>query len=73
MCWIQKEHKNFEFKHTIIKDEKRKQLYEVKLYINDELYGEGMGYTIKSGEQEASKNAWDKINQAIEECEPNID
>ncbi|HRR04400.1 MAG TPA: ribonuclease III domain-containing protein [Bacteroidales bacterium] len=73
LCWIQKEHKNFEFKHTIIKDEKRKQLYDVKLYINDELYGEGMGYTIKAGEQEASKNAWDKINQAIEECEPNID
>ena len=51
---------------------KKETVIEVKLYINDELYGEGMGYTIKA-ENKRRQNAWDKINQAIEECEPNID
>lgn len=67
LCWVQKEHKKIEFKHTVIKKQKKQQLYKVKLYIDDELYGEGAGFTIKAGEQEAAKNAWNKINPINEE------
>lgn len=58
--WGQKEHKKIEFKHTEINDGNSKKMHKVELYVDNELFGEGYGYTIKEGEKDASEKAWQK-------------
>ncbi len=64
LSWGQKEHKRIEFKHSEILNGNSKKLYKAELYIDEELFGEGFGYTIKNGEQEAAEKAWLKCNES---------
>ncbi|MDL2309233.1 ribonuclease III [Bacteroidales bacterium OttesenSCG-928-B11] len=61
LSWAQKQHKQVRFVHSDCPDGARRKLFTAKLYIDNELYGEGVDYTIKKAEQMASEKTWEKI------------
>lgn len=60
LSWGQKEHKKVDLIHTKIDNGAGRRLYKVELFVDDVLFGEGYGYTIKTGEQEAAEKGWEK-------------
>lgn len=62
--WSQKESKEVDFKMLAINGNQRFKEFLVALYVNGESLAEGKGATKKKAEQEAAKNACEKLNIA---------
>ncbi|RPA68351.1 ribonuclease III [Cyclobacteriaceae bacterium YHN15] len=63
--WSQKENKEVDFKTISVTGNQRFKEFHVQLFVGGELLSEGKGPTKKKAEQEASKNACEKLNIAI--------
>lgn len=61
--WAQKKHKNFEFVHDDVSEDKGRKLYRTRFLVDGEVIGEGTGYTLKAADQEASEKALEKIEK----------
>lgn len=66
LSWAQKHHKTVKFANNECYDSFRK-LFKAQLFIDGELFGEGMDYTIKKAEQTASAKSWEKVLGEIKE------
>lgn len=62
--WSQKESKEVDFKMVMVRGNQRFKEFVVALYINGDAIAEGKGATKKKAEQEAAKNACEKLNIA---------
>ncbi len=60
--WAQKEKKNIQFKVVAPSETVNSKMHFVKIYIDQTLFGEGVGTSIKIAEKNASKDAWNKMN-----------
>ncbi|UCS95608.1 ribonuclease III [Echinicola marina] len=63
--WSQKENKEIEFSLISVTGSQRFKEFLVELKIEQETFAEGKGATKKKAEQEAAKNACEKLNLAI--------
>ncbi|MCH7414947.1 ribonuclease III [Belliella sp. R4-6] len=63
--WSQKESKEIDFKLISVSGNQRFKEFLVQININEESISEGKGATKKKAEQEASKNACEKLNIPI--------
>ncbi|WP_186756295.1 ribonuclease III [Echinicola salinicaeni] len=63
--WSQKESKEIEFSLISVTGSQRYKEFLVELKIEQESFSEGKGATKKKAEQEAAKNACEKLNLAI--------
>lgn len=63
--WSQKENKEIEFSLISVTGSQRFKEFLVELKIEQETFTEGKGATKKKAEQEAAKNACEKLNLAI--------
>ncbi|MFD2203248.1 ribonuclease III [Shivajiella indica] len=63
--WSQKENKEVDFRTISVTGNQRFKEFHVHLYVGGEQLSEGKGPTKKKAEQEASKNACEKLNIAI--------
>ncbi|MBW3467330.1 ribonuclease III [Arthrospiribacter ruber] len=62
--WSQKESKEVDFKMVTVRGNQRFKEFVVELCINGDAIAEGKGATKKKAEQEAAKNACEKLNIA---------
>jgi len=60
--WCQKNHLTIEFKCEPISTNKKLQGYQAEVFINHRLAGKGQGLTKKEAEQQAAKDAIDKLS-----------
>jgi len=63
--WSQKENKEVDFKTISVTGNQRFKEFHVQLFVGGDLLSEGKGPTKKKAEQEAAKNACEKLNIAI--------
>lgn len=63
--WSQRENKEVDFKTISVSGNQRFKEFHVQLFVEGELLSEGKGQTKKKAEQEASKNACEKLNIAV--------
>lgn len=63
--WVQKENKLIEFNTTNVTGNQRFKEFTVEVTINGDLVATGKGATKKKAEQEAAKNACEKLNIAV--------
>ncbi|MDX5478524.1 MAG: putative dsRNA-binding protein, partial [Cyclobacteriaceae bacterium] len=63
--WSQKENKEVDFRTVSVTGNQRFKEFHVQLFVEGELLSEGKGQTKKKAEQEASKNACEKLNIAV--------
>jgi ribonuclease III len=63
--WSQKENKEVDFKTISVTGNQRFKEFHVQLFMGGEPIAEGKGPTKKKAEQEAAKNACEKLNIAI--------
>jgi ribonuclease III len=63
--WSQKESKEVDFRVVSISGEQRFKEFLIDLYVSGQLCASGKGQTKKKAEQEAAKNACEKLNIAI--------
>lgn len=63
--WSQRENKEVDFKTISVTGNQRFKEFHVQLFVEGELLSEGKGQTKKKAEQEASKNACEKLNIAV--------
>lgn len=63
--WSQKENKEVDFKTISVTGNQRFKEFHVQLFVGGDQLSEGKGPTKKKAEQEASKNACEKLNIAI--------
>ncbi|WP_200976162.1 ribonuclease III [Echinicola sp. 20G] len=63
--WSQKENKEVEFSLKSVTGSQRFKEFTIELKIEQEVYTEGKGPTKKKAEQEAAKNACEKLNLAL--------
>jgi ribonuclease III len=63
--WSQKENKEVDFKTLSVTGNQRFKEFHVQLFVGGEPLSEGKGPTKKKAEQEAAKNACEKLNIAI--------
>ena len=59
--WAQRNHKKVEFRHKIAEQNRTTRLYLAQLLIDDEVFTEGLEYTVKKAEQIAAERAAAKI------------
>ena len=59
--WAQHNHKKVEFRHKIAEQNRKTRLYLAQLLIDDEVFTEGLEYTVKKAEQIAAERAVAKI------------
>jgi ribonuclease III len=63
--WSQKESKEVDFRVVSISGDQRFKEFLIDLYVSGQLCASGKGQTKKKAEQEAAKNACEKLNIAI--------
>lgn len=61
LSWAQKNHRKVRFTHTEQNHDSRRKLFKAKLFIDNDLLGEGMDFTVKKAEQIAAENSWKAI------------
>lgn len=61
LSWAQKNHKKIRFTHTEQSNESHRKLFKAGVYVDDELFGEGVDFTVKKAEQLASEKTWRMI------------
>lgn len=64
LTWAQHNRKRVTFEHEVAEYQRSNRLYHVKLFINGELFAEGLEYTVKKAEQIAAERACNKIFEA---------
>lgn len=59
--WAQRNHKKVDFEHEVVEEGRRRRLYRVKLFLDEDVLAEGLDYTVKKAEQVASERACEKL------------
>ena len=67
LSWAQKQRRKVEFTHSEQWNNTHRKLFKVKLYVDGELMGEGLDYTIKKAEQSAAEKAIAQLKVMTEE------
>ena len=68
LSWAQKQRRKVEFTHSEYWNNSHRKLFKAQLYVDGELMGEGLGYTIKKAEQSAAEKSIAQL-KVMEEVE----
>ena len=68
LSWAQKQRRKVEFTHSEYWNNSHRKLFKAQLYVDGELMGEGLDYTIKKAEQSAAEKSIAQL-KVMEEVE----
>ena len=60
--WTQRQNKSVRFEMVEVKKSRNQKEFSIQIFIDDQAYGTGYGYTKKKAEQDAASKTCDQLN-----------